>query len=159
VEESFVLNVNGQARTVRTDPERPLMDVLREDLSLTGTKCGCGEGRCGSCTVLIDGQAEHACVTTVGSVNGRPVLTIEGLSADGELHPVQEAFLAENSLQCGYCTPGMIMGVVGLLRQRPHPTDDEILTSMEGHICRCCGYRRILKAIKRAAAASGGQKS
>jgi aerobic-type carbon monoxide dehydrogenase small subunit (CoxS/CutS family) len=158
VEESIRLTVNGQPRTVVTDLERPLLDVLREDLGLTGTKYGCGEGQCGSCTVLIDGRAEHSCQTSVGSVAGRPILTIEGLVTNGQLHPVQQAFLDENAMQCGYCTPGMIMGTVALLNQRPNPSHDEILSSMGGHICRCCGYSRILRAIQRAAAAGGGQR-
>ncbi len=155
--DSIVLNVNGQPRTVVTDAERSLLEVLREDLGLTGTKYGCGEGQCGACTVLIDGRAEHSCITPVGRVADRPIVTIEGLTVDGDLHPVQQAFLDENAMQCGYCTPGMIMGTVSLLNQRPSPTRDEILSSMGGHICRCCGYSRILKAIHRAAAVAGGQ--
>ena len=157
MEESITFTVNGQQKTVVTDPERPLLEVLREDFQLTGTKYGCGEGHCGACTVLIEGRAEHSCLTSVGSVAGRPVVTIEGLSDGADLHPVQAAFLAENALQCGYCTPGMIMGTVSLLNQRPNPTREEILTSMGGHLCRCCGYTRIVKAIQRAAAMGGSK--
>ncbi|MCR4414435.1 MAG: (2Fe-2S)-binding protein [Thermoguttaceae bacterium] len=147
----ITLTVNGLPKTVTTDPDRPLLEVLREDLQLTGSKCGCGEGRCGACTVLVDGKSTHACITTIGSVAGKSVLTIEGLASGDKLHPVQEAFLAEGAVQCGFCTPGMIMGVVGLLNQRPNPTDEEILTAMDGHLCRCCGYPKLLKAIRRAA--------
>jgi aerobic-type carbon monoxide dehydrogenase small subunit (CoxS/CutS family) len=143
--------VNGRHfMTVTSDPDRPLLDVLREDLQLTGTKCGCREGRCGACTVLINGKSLVSCLTPIGKVDGATIVTIEGLPENGKLHPVQEAFLAENAFQCGYCTPGMIMGVVGLLNQKPKPTDAEILSHMEGHLCRCCGYPRILKAIHRA---------
>jgi carbon-monoxide dehydrogenase small subunit len=143
--------VNGQPRTVTTDADRPLLDVLREELQLTGTKCGCREGRCGACTVLVNGRSLVSCLTPVSKVKDTNIVTIEGLSTDGRLHPVQEAFLAENAFQCGYCTPGMILAVVALLDQKPHPTDAEIQSHMEGHLCRCCGYPRILKAIRRAA--------
>jgi aerobic-type carbon monoxide dehydrogenase small subunit (CoxS/CutS family) len=146
----ITLTVNGQPRTVTTDPERPLLDVLREDLQLIGTKCGCREGRCGACTVLINSKSLVSCITPVGKVRDAAVVTIEGITREGKLHPVQEAFLAENAFQCGYCTPGMIMGVVGLLNQKPKPTDAEILSHMERHLCRCCGYPRILNAIHRA---------
>jgi aerobic-type carbon monoxide dehydrogenase small subunit (CoxS/CutS family) len=149
----ITFTVNGQPKTVNTDPDRPLLEVLREDLQLTGAKCGCGEGRCGACTVLVAGKSTHACITPVGNVAGQSVLTIEGLSAGDQLHPVQQAFLAEGAVQCGYCTPGMIMGVVGLLNQRPNPTEEEILTAMDSHLCRCCGYPKLLRAIRRAAQA------
>jgi aerobic carbon-monoxide dehydrogenase small subunit len=151
MDRSITFTVNGRRfATVTPDPERPLLDVLREDLQLTGTKCGCREGRCGACTVLINGRSVPSCITPISKVDQATVVTIEGLPAGGKLHPVQEAFLAENAFQCGYCTPGMIMGVVGLLNQKPKPTDGEIVSHMEGHICRCCGYPRILKAIHRA---------
>lgn len=145
--------VNGQSKTVSTDPQRPLLEVLREDLGLTGTKCGCGEGQCGACTVLIGGKAAHSCITPVAEVDRQTILTIEGLASGESLHPVQEAFLAEGALQCGYCTPGMIMGAVALLAEKPNPADAEILSAMDGHICRCGGYTKILKAIHRAALA------
>lgn len=150
MEATITFSVNGRPATVTTDPDRPLLEVLREDLGLTGTKCGCGEGRCGACTVLVAGKSAHSCITPVSKVAGQEVLTIEGLGSDGKLHPVQEAFLAEAAVQCGYCTPGMIMELVGLLRQRPNPSDEEVLTAMEGHICRCCGYPKLLRAVRRA---------
>lgn len=146
---SFTLN--GRARTVTTEPDRPLLEVLREDLDLTGTKYGCGEAQCGACTVLVDGVAVRSCVRSVASVAGKKVITIEGVSADGKLHPVQEAFLAEKAYQCGYCVPGMVMGLVGALQQRPVPSDAELLKGLDGHLCRCCGYPNLANAIRRAA--------
>lgn len=150
----MAFTVNGQPRTVTTDPQRPLLEVLREDLHLTGPKYGCGEGRCGACTVLIGGKPLVTCITPVVNVEQQTILTIEGLSPGATLHPVQEAFLAEGGFQCGYCSPGMILAVVGLLEEKPNPTDAEIMSRLEGHICRCCGYPKILKAVKRAAAPS-----
>jgi aerobic-type carbon monoxide dehydrogenase small subunit (CoxS/CutS family) len=144
--------LNGQTRTVRTDPDRPLLEVLREDLDLTGTKYGCGESECGACTVLVDGVAVRSCVRPARTVADKHITTIEGLSPNGKLHPVQEAFLAENAYQCGYCIPGMILGLVALLQRKPIPGDDEILSRMDGHLCRCCGYPNIVNAIRRAAA-------
>ena len=152
MESPISLIVNGHVRVVTTDARRRLLDVLREDLGLTGTKFGCGEGRCGACTVLIDGAAERSCVVAVGNAAQRPIVTIEGLAVDGNLHPVQEAFLAEGALQCGYCTPGMILGAVSLLNQLPHPSDADIASRMQSHICRCGGYSRIVRAIRRASA-------
>ncbi len=149
------LTVNGQQVTVTSDPQRSLLDVLREDLGLRGTKYGCGEGACGACVVLIDGRRAHSCHRPIGKVEGKSVLTIEGLATKDALHPVQEAFLAENAFQCGYCTPGMIMSAVALLNEKPNPTDAEILAWMDGHLCRCCGYPTILKAVRRAAARTG----
>ncbi len=154
MERTMTFTVNGQPRTVTTDPQRPLLEVLREDLHLTGPKYGCGEGRCSACTVLIGGKPLVTCITPVGNVEKQNILTIEGLSQGDKLHPVQDAFLAEGGFQCGYCTPGMILAVVGLLDERPNPTDAEIMSRLEGHICRCCGYPKILKAVKRAAAQS-----
>jgi len=147
---SFTLN--GQARSVTSEPARPLLEVLREDLDLTGTKYGCGEAQCGACTVLVDGVATRSCVTAVGFIAGKKVTTIEGLSPDGKLHPVQEAFLAEQAYQCGYCIPGMIVELTGLLAQRPALNAEEILNRMDDHLCRCCGYPNIVKAIRRATA-------
>jgi aerobic-type carbon monoxide dehydrogenase small subunit (CoxS/CutS family) len=129
-----------------------LLDVLREDLDLTGTKYGCGESQCGACTVLVDGVSVRSCVRPVESVAGKKITTIEGLSTDGKLHPVQEAFLAEKASQCGYCIPGMIMSLVGALQQEPVPGDEELLTRMNGQLCRCCNYPSIVNAIRRAAA-------
>jgi len=152
MDQTIAFTLNGQPKTVTTDPERPLLEVLREDLDLTGTKYGCGESQCGACTVLVDGAAVRSCVRSVGSVTGKKITTVEGLSPDGRLHPVQAAFLAERAYQCGYCIPGMILGVVSLLERKPVPTDDEIFSKLEGHICRCSGYPNIIKAIRRAAA-------
>jgi aerobic-type carbon monoxide dehydrogenase small subunit (CoxS/CutS family) len=146
------LTVNGQARTVTTDPQRPLLDVLREDLGLTGTKYGCGEGHCGACTVLINGKRAFACLTPAADLDNKTILTIEGLAVGEKLHPVQEAFLAENGFQCGFCTPGLILATVALLNERPEPTDAQLLKWLDGHLCRCCGYPRILNAVRRAAA-------
>ncbi|MBN1421089.1 MAG: (2Fe-2S)-binding protein [Planctomycetes bacterium] len=155
MERAIALKVNGRSRTVTTDPERPLLEVLREDLELTGTKYGCGEGQCGACTVLVDGKSAPSCVTAVGDVEGKEIVTIEGLASGGKLHPVQEAFLEEDAFQCGYCTPGMILEVKALLDEKPEPTDEEILSALNGHICRCCHYTKILKAVRRAASKVG----
>ena len=149
--QTFTLIVNGENKTITTKADRPLLAVLREDLQLTGTKYGCGEGRCGACTVLIDGKRAHSCLTSVADAAGKKITTIEGLAKDGKLHPVQEAFLAEGAMQCGYCTPGMIMTTVALLESKPHPSDEEILEWVNGNLCRCNGYPKILQAIHRAA--------
>jgi len=139
--------VNGVERPISLDRDRSLLYVLREELGLTGTKYGCGEGECGACKVLVDGVAVRACMTPVGEVVGRSVTTIEGL-ADGErLHPVQQAFLDAAAFQCGFCTPGMILTVVALLERNPHPDEGEIRAAMDGNLCRCGGYLRILAAI------------
>jgi aerobic-type carbon monoxide dehydrogenase small subunit (CoxS/CutS family) len=157
---SVSFTVNGQAHSVKTDAERPLLDVLREDLHLTGSKYGCGEGKCRACTVFIDDKPALSCVTPVGKVDGKSIVTIEGLATGGKLHPVQEAFLAEGAMQCGYCTPGMVMQTTALLRAKPHPTDAEIIDWLEGSLCRCCGYVRIVAAVRRAAGTLGeGSKS
>ncbi len=148
---SIKLVVNGQERTVTTDPQRPLLEVLREDLGLTGTKYGCGEGQCGACTVIVDGLPTRSCNTDVGKVAGKSITTIEALSADNSLHPLQEAFLEEGALQCGYCTSGMIMEASVLLEKHPQPTEEQVVEEMNGHICRCNGYTKILRAIHRAA--------
>lgn len=152
MDQTFSLTVNGQSRQVLTDPERPLLDVLREELQLTGPKYGCGEGQCGACTVLIDGKREHSCVLVMKDAAGKSVTTIEGLSDGDKLHPVQQAFLEESAMQCGFCTPGMIVSAAALLKEKPKPSDEEILSWMNGNICRCCGYPKILKAVQRAAA-------
>ena len=145
------LDVNGVKRPVDADADRTLLSVLRDDLDLTGTKYGCGEGQCAACTVLIDGQPTKSCLTKAGAVGTKRIVTIEGLGAQGKLHPVQEAFLEAEALQCGWCTPGMILGAVGLLRRNPNPSEAEIVTGMNGHICRCGTYPRIVSAIKIAA--------
>jgi aerobic-type carbon monoxide dehydrogenase small subunit (CoxS/CutS family) len=154
MDQTIRLTINGQSHSVVTDPERPLLDVLREDLHLTGTKYGCGESRCGACTVLIDGQRAYSCRTFVKDAAGKQVRTIEGLAAGDKLHPVQEAFLAEEGFQCAFCTSGMIMSAVALLEETPKPTDDEIQSWMNRQICRCCSYVNIARAVRRAAGRS-----
>lgn len=151
MEATIILNVNGQEKTIVTDPERPLLEVLREELHLTGPHYGCGEGQCGACTVLIDGRRTTSCITPVGKVGNRKILTIEGLSDGDKLHPVQQAFLDEGAIQCGYCTPGMVLTAVSLLHTYPNPTDEQIKIWMNGNICRCNGYTKIFKAVRRAA--------
>jgi aerobic-type carbon monoxide dehydrogenase small subunit (CoxS/CutS family) len=151
MDSTITLAVNGQPRTVTTDPDRPLLDVLREELKLTGTKYGCGEGQCRACTVLLNGKSVASCVTPVGDADKQELLTIEGLSQGSQLHPVQQAFLVEGAFQCGYCAPGMIMGVVALLNEHPNPTEDDIRTGMQRHLCRCCDYPKLIRAIRRAA--------
>lgn len=143
--------LNGRSRTLTTEPQRSLLEVLREDLHLTGTKYGCGEGQCRACTVLVDDRPVQSCLTPVGAVRGRAIETIESLAQDDRLHPVQEAFVLESAMQCGYCIPGMILSAVGLLRANPKPTEDEIVEAMNGNLCRCCGYPNLLKAVRRAA--------
>jgi aerobic-type carbon monoxide dehydrogenase small subunit (CoxS/CutS family) len=151
--QDYQLHVNGRDFTVTTDEDRPLLDVLREDLELTGTKYGCGEGECGACTVLVDGAPVRSCVTTVGELRGGKITTIEGL-ADGEtLHPVQQAFLDKQAMQCGYCVPGQILTAAALLDETPHPTREQIIAAMTGNLCRCCNYPNILAAVEHAAKA------
>jgi aerobic-type carbon monoxide dehydrogenase small subunit (CoxS/CutS family) len=150
---TFTLSINGRQRTVTTDPARTLLDVLREELQLTGTKYGCGEGRCGACTVLVDGKRAFSCRTEVEDAAGKAVTTIEGLAQGEKLHPVQEAFVECNASQCGYCTPGMIMAAVALMKEKPGAGDDEIVQWMNANLCRCCNYVNILNAVKSAAKA------
>jgi aerobic-type carbon monoxide dehydrogenase small subunit (CoxS/CutS family) len=154
----FRFTVNGQARTVDTEPERPLVEVLREDLGLTGTKFGCGEGQCGACTVLLDNKPVFSCVTPARVAEGRRITTIEGLAQGGTLHPVQQAFLDEGAMQCGYCTPGMVLRTVALLGTNPKPTEAQIVDGLNGHLCRCSGYHRIVAAVHRAAAPTGSKR-
>ena len=146
------LQVNGATVPVNVEAATPLLSVLRDTLGLTGSKIGCGEGACGACTVLVGGVATRACITPVGSVAGQPIRTIEGLAPDGALHPVQQAFLDQQAFQCGYCTPGMIMAAVALLEQCPAPTQADIIAAMQGNLCRCGTYPRIIRAIQQAAA-------
>jgi aerobic-type carbon monoxide dehydrogenase small subunit (CoxS/CutS family) len=148
METNITFTVNGQPFTVATDPQRPLLDVLREDLHLTGAKYGCGEGQCRACTVLLNGKAVASCLTPVSDAAHEKIITIEGLAKGDKLHPVQEAFLAQDSFQCGYCVPGMILEVIGLLNERPHPTDADVLSRMQKHLCRCCNYPNLLRAIR-----------
>lgn len=149
------LAINGKSYTVESDPKTSLLTVLREQLDLTGSKYGCGEGQCGACTVLIDGKAQRSCITQVGTVTQKQITTIEGLAKGEELHPVQEAFLEEGAMQCAYCTSGMIMSAVALLRKNPNPQPGEIVDFMDGNVCRCGTYPRIVSAIQRAAKLSG----
>jgi aerobic-type carbon monoxide dehydrogenase small subunit (CoxS/CutS family) len=144
------LVVNGTPRPVAVDPERPLLWVLRNELELTGTKYGCGEGQCGACTVLIDGVPERSCITSAGSVAGRKITTIEGIADGEQLHPVQEAFIECDAMQCGYCTSGMIVASVALLHKNASPSEDQIKQALNGNICRCGTYNRIIAAVKRA---------
>jgi aerobic-type carbon monoxide dehydrogenase small subunit (CoxS/CutS family) len=147
------LNVNGSLHTINADADISLLSVLRDQLDLTGSKYGCGEGQCGACTVLIDGSARRSCITPVGAVGQKRITTIEGLAQGDRLHPLQEAFLEEAAMQCAYCTSGMIMTAVSLLHANPNPSAAEISHSMEGNICRCGTHPRILAAIQRAAKA------
>jgi len=147
------LNINGQRYPVDVDEGTSLLSVLRDHLELTGSKYGCGEGQCGACTVLIDGSPRRSCITPVGAAARHAITTIEGLEKAGQLHPVQQAFLEEGAMQCGYCTPGMIMTAVGLLKVHPDPNEADIAHFMQGHICRCGTYLRIIAAIRRAAKA------
>ena len=151
MEKTFQFRLNGKPIQVSSPPERKLLWVLRTDLNLTGTKHSCGEGFCAACTVLIDGEAALSCQYAMENVGGRDITTIEGLSKNGQLHPIQEAFLQHNALQCGYCTPGMILGAYRLLMKNPQPSRDQIVEAMEGHLCRCGSYDRIIKAIQTAA--------
>src|SRR4051794_28526119 len=144
-------NVNGIPVQREVDETMPLLGMLREHLGLTGSKAGCGEGECGACTVLVDGQAVRSCITPVSSAAGKDVLTIEGLEQDGQLHPLQQAFLDAGAFQCGFCTPGMVMQGVALLNSCPNPTDAQIIEAMDGNICRCGTYRRVLRAVHVAA--------
>jgi aerobic-type carbon monoxide dehydrogenase small subunit (CoxS/CutS family) len=147
---AITLTVNNQVRNLSVDPRMSLLDVVREELGLTGTKYGCGEGQCAACTVLVDDKPVMGCQTPIGEVANKKVMTIEGLAKGDALHPVQEAFLAEGAFQCGYCTAGMIMGAVGLLIETPHPTEAQVRERMNGHLCRCGGYARLVKAVHRA---------
>jgi len=151
---TFVLN--GEPRSISVDEQRPLLWVLRDDLGLTGAKYGCGEGLCGSCTILVDDAPVRSCATRVGEIAGRRILTIEGLGRDGRLHPLQQAFLEERAYQCGFCTPGMIMSACALLLKTPHPSTGEIIRQMDDNLCRCGSHVRIVKAIRAAAGPARG---
>jgi aerobic-type carbon monoxide dehydrogenase small subunit (CoxS/CutS family) len=144
------LSINGRNYSVNVDPQTSLLTVLREHLDLTGSKYGCGEGQCGACTVLIAGKAQRSCITRVGSAAHRQITTIEGLADGEQLHPVQEAFLEAGAMQCGYCTSGMIMSAVALLKRNPAPKEGDIIDFMDGNVCRCGTYPRIVSAIQNA---------
>lgn len=156
--DEFRLHINDRELRVTAPGEESLLFVLRNRLFLTGTKYGCGEGQCGACTVLIDGVARRSCLTSIESVGDAHITTIEGLAPDGSLTPVQQAFLDEEALQCGYCTSGMVLSATALLREHPQPTDAQITEFMDGNICRCGTYRRIVAAIKRASKAESGSR-
>jgi aerobic-type carbon monoxide dehydrogenase small subunit (CoxS/CutS family) len=147
------LAINDKSYSVETDPQTNLLTVLRDYLDLTGSKYGCGEGQCGACTVLIDGKAQRSCITRVGSVSGKQITTIEGLAKGEHLHPLQQAFLDEDAMQCAYCTSGMIMSAVALLQKNAEPDEKAIIDFMDGNICRCGTYSRIVRAIQKAAKA------
>jgi xanthine dehydrogenase YagT iron-sulfur-binding subunit len=153
---TVTLSVNGQAQELRIEPRVSLLDALREHLGLTGSKKGCDQGTCGACTVWVDGRRVLACLTLAVTCEGREVTTIEGLSADGELHPVQAAFIANDAFQCGYCTPGQIMSAVALLKEGHAGNDSEIAEWMSGNICRCAAYPNIRAAIREVRDAAGG---
>jgi aerobic-type carbon monoxide dehydrogenase small subunit (CoxS/CutS family) len=158
---TYRFTVNGQARSVDTEPDRSLLEVLREDLGVTGAKYGCGEGQCRACTVLLDGAPIVSCTTPVRTVSGRTVRTIESLESNGALHPVQQAFVEEGAMQCGYCTPGMILRTVALLEKTPQPTEAQIVEGLNGNLCRCNGYPRIVAAVQLASRlnAKGGRRN
>ena len=151
------LVVNQTHYRLQVDPNSLLLWVLRDELELTGSKYGCGEGHCGACTVLIDGAPLRSCITPVSKVEGKEITTIEGLARNGRLHPLQEAFIQADAMQCGYCTPGMILSGVGLLKKTPHPSEPDIRRALEGNVCRCGTYPRIVAAVQMAARREGGQ--
>lgn len=157
--QSFQLQVNGRRQSVQADRETSLLTILRDYLGLTGSKYGCGEGQCGSCTVLVDGTPRRSCITPVSVVAGKSIITIEGLEQSGSLHPVQRAFLDVEAFQCAYCTSGMIMSSVALLQQNANPTPAEIAQALEGNICRCGTYPRIVEAVQKAAKTTREQRS
>ena len=150
---AIVLSINGSEHRVEVSASEPLLSVLCDRLQFTGTKYGCGEGACGACTLLIDGTATRSCRMPATTAVGKKIVTIEGLSHNGTLHPIQDAFLAEEAFQCGYCTPGMIVATLGLLKATPNPSDEQIVQHMNRNICRCGTYPRIVAAVRRAATA------
>jgi aerobic-type carbon monoxide dehydrogenase small subunit (CoxS/CutS family) len=156
MKETIEFRLNGEAVTLGVDPTRFLLWVLRSDLGLTGSKYGCGEGLCGACTVVVDGRAVRSCRLPVGGIKGKEVTTIEGLANNGALHPLQKAFVEQDALQCGYCTPGVIMNAYSLLLNTPRPSRSQIVRQMEGNLCRCGAHKRILQAIEAAAKVMAG---
>ena len=151
------LQVNGSKRRVEVDPDRTLLSVLRDDLDLTGAKYGCGEGECGACTVLIDGAPTRSCQKKIGTVGAKKIVTIESLEKDGKLHPLQQGFLEVGALQCGYCTPGILMTMKAFLEEKPAPTEQEVREALSGNLCRCTGYQHIVDAVLLAAARIRGE--
>jgi carbon-monoxide dehydrogenase small subunit len=148
----MIVKVNGQQREIMGAPWRTLLDVLRYDLGLTGVKEGCGNGNCGSCTVLLDGEPVNSCLILIGEVEGKEITTIEGLAQGNELHPLQQAFIEEGAVQCGFCTPGVILNAKALLDSNPQPTEEEVRGTIAGNLCRCTGYDKIVRAILKVAA-------
>jgi carbon-monoxide dehydrogenase small subunit len=153
----LAFGVNGIARSLEIEPETRLIDVLRDHLDLTGTKEGCGEGECGACTVLMDGVAVNACLVLGMQARGRQIVTIEGLAVEGKLDPLQQAFIDEGAIQCGYCSPGMLMSAKALLLKNPHPSEPEIRSAISGNLCRCTGYTKIVQAVQSVARKGGDQ--
>ena len=158
MKETIGFNLNGKAVSLKVDPTRTLLWVLRTDLGLTGAKYGCGEGLCGACTVLVGRKAVRSCTLEMKDVAGKHVTTIEGLEKNGKLHPLQKAFVDQDALQCGYCTPGMIMNAYGLLLNNPHPSRSQIIEQMDGNLCRCGAHQRIVQAIEAAWEQAGGAR-
>lgn len=151
VKQTIDLKVNGQTYEVETQPWRTLAEVLRDQLNLTGTKISCAEGHCGACTVILNGKAVNSCLMLIAEAWGKEILTIEGLSKGGELHPIQDAFVTHGAVQCGFCTPGLIMGTKAFLMENPEPSEEEIKKALSGHLCRCTGYVQVIEAVKAAA--------
>ncbi|MPZ24191.1 MAG: 2Fe-2S iron-sulfur cluster binding domain-containing protein [Dehalococcoidia bacterium] len=151
------LTVNGGTHNVEVEPRRLLVHILREDLDLTGTHVGCDTSQCGACTIIMDGRSVKSCTVFAGQADGASITTIEGLKSDGQLHPLQEGFWEEHGLQCGYCTPGMIMSAYGLLQKNPNPDEETIREGLRGNLCRCTGYHNIVKAVQHAAGAGGAR--
>lgn len=159
ITQALTMKLNGEEVTVQVKPSALLVEVLRDQLELTGTKVACGEGECGACTVLLDGKPVNSCLVPALKAQGREVLTVEGLAALGELHPLQKAFVEHGAVQCGYCTPGMLMSAKALLDQNPNPTEDEVRLAISGNLCRCTGYAKIVEAIQAASQGDGGSQA
>ncbi len=157
MEVSFILN--GCATTVRTEPGRRVIDLLREDLGLTGAKECCGAGECGACTILVDGQSRLSCLMVAAQLTGRTIVTIEGVAAGNALHVVQQAFIDHGAIQCGFCTPGMVLATLDLLQRVPRPTEQEVRAGLSGNLCRCTGYQKIVAAVLAAAAILAGREA
>ena len=154
--EKIRLSVNGHTHELEVKPWATLLDTIREDLGLTGTKEGCGQGECGACTVLMDGRPVNACLILAVEAKGKEIITIEGLAQGGDLHPVQQAFVDMGGMQCGFCTPGMVLSAKALLDEKPNPSDEEIRKGLEGNFCRCTGYTKIIESVRAAAKAYKG---